>query len=255
MDFAKNYLEKYQNLLADEFQHFFFGCVYDKRDDFPIYTVLIDKEGRNLEVIGPDLPSKVMSVLYPTVYLNSDFLKEKYIKFAESYKKVVDPELSFGIVQTPFKLSAYRVCGDERVIKKLIFSEKLKGQKYLSLSLDIEEETFNFIVQHFKKWKGQVFYFPYMNNIHVVFKCPEKIESSKVSIYIEIGRFLKDKTLKKYNFLENSYKLPEMKVKDPAIAVFKVPADKILEIDFQQLYTNFIEKIEEIVEKIEKIEI
>jgi hypothetical protein len=66
---------------------------------------------------------------------------------------------------------------------------------------------------------------------------------------------LKEKVLKKYTFLENSYKLPEMKIKEPVIAVFKIPADKITEVDFQELYETMIEKISKIVLEIDKIEI
>ncbi len=33
-----------------------------------------------------------------------------------------------------------------------------------------------------------------------------------------------------------------MKIKEPVIAVFKIPADKITEVDFQELYETMIEK-------------
>jgi hypothetical protein len=253
--YAVNYLEKYNNLLADEFQHYFFASVFDKGYTFPVYTILVDREGRNIELLGPDHPSKVMSVLYPTLYPNASFLETEYKEIAQKYKKIVYPETSFGIVQAPLKLVAYRVNGDERFIKKLIFSEKLKGQNYLSLSLNINDQTLQFIIDYFKKWLNGVFYFPYLSDIHVVFRLPEYIESNKVSIYIELGRLLKEKVLKKYPFLENSYKLPEMRIKEPVIAVFKIPADKITEVDFQSLYEKMIDKISKIVLEIDKIEI
>ncbi len=46
----------------------------------------------------------------------------------------------------------------------------------------------------------EFFYFPYLSDIHIVYKLPENIESNKVSIYIELGRMLKEKVLKKYTF-------------------------------------------------------
>jgi hypothetical protein len=253
--YALSYLEKYNSLLADEFQHYFFASVFDKSNTFPVYTILVDKEGRNIEILGPDHPSKVMSVLYPTLFPNAIFLETKYKEIAQKYKKIVYPETSFGIVQSPLKLVAYRAYGDERFFKKLIFTEKLKGQNYLSLSMSINDKTLQFIIDHFKKWVDGVFYFPYLSDIHIVYKLPENIESNKVSIYIELGRMLKEKVLKKYTFLENSYKLPEMKIKEPVIAVFKIPADKITEVDFQELYETMIEKISKIVLEIDKIEI
>lgn len=253
--FGINYLEKYNNVLADEFQHYFYASIFDKSHTFPVYTVLVDKEGRSIEILGPDHPGKVMSVLYPTLFHNASFLETKYKNLALKYKKVVYPETSFGIVQAPLKLTAYRVWGDERLIKKLIFSEKLKGENFLSLSLSIDDQTLQFIIDHFKQWQNGVFYFPYLGDVHVVFRLPENVESSKVSIYIELGRILKEKTLKKYTFLDNSYKLPEMKIKEPVMAVFKVPAEKITAIDFQDLYEKFIDKISKIVKEIDKIEI
>lgn len=255
IEFAQNYLDKYQNYLADEFQHFFFGSVYDKNNKFPVFTMFLDKEGRYFKVLGPDMPNKVMSVLYPTKYYESDFLVKEYNDLAKFYNEIVQPELYFGIAQTPFKVSAYKVWGNERVIKKLTFSEKLKGQLFISLSSLISEDTVKFIIKNFKKWDENIFYFPYKSDIHVLFKLPENINSSETSIYIELGRILKEKVLKKYDFLENSYKLPEMKIKEPSMAVFKVPAEKILDVNFKSIYHEFISKIEKIVREINKLNI
>ncbi|PNR97892.1 hypothetical protein X928_09465 [Petrotoga miotherma DSM 10691] len=66
---------------------------------------------------------------------------------------------------------------------------------------------------------------------------------------------MKEKVLQRYDFLENSYKLPEMKVKAPALAVFKVPAERILYIDFKSIYDQFIKKTAKIVDQINKLEI
>ncbi len=55
----------------------FFASVFDKSNTFPVYTILVDKEGRNIEILGPDHPSKVMSVLYPTLFPNAIFFRNK----------------------------------------------------------------------------------------------------------------------------------------------------------------------------------
>jgi len=255
IEFAKNYLNKYKNLLADEFQHFFFGAVFDSEDKFPVYCIFVDEEGRVFETLGPDKPGKVMSVLYPTYYNDSDVLVKKYTELSRQYNKIVQPNTAFGIVQSPFKITSYKVWGSERLIKKLIFSEKLKGEEYISLYESITEENLKFIIEHYKQWDENVFYFPYLNDIHVLFKVPEHINSSEISIYIEIGRILKEKVLQKYDFLENSYKLPEMKVKAPSLAVFKVPAERILDIDFKSIHEQFIKKAAKIVDQINELEI
>ncbi|HBT51007.1 DUF4895 domain-containing protein [Petrotoga olearia] len=255
IEFAKNYLNKYKNLLADEFQHFFFGSVYDSEDKFPVYCVFIDEDGRVFETIGPDKPGKVMSVLYPTYYNDSEILVKKYTELSRKYNKIVQPNVTFGIVQSPFKITSYRVWGNERLIKKLIFSEKLKGEEYISLNQNITEEKLKFIIEHYKQWDNDIFYFPYLNDIHVLFKVPEHINGSEVSIYIEIGRILKEKVLRQYDFLKNSYKLPEMKIKAPSLAVFKVPADRILDIDFKSIHDQFIKKAAKIVDQINELEI
>jgi len=253
--FAKNYLNKYKNFLADEFQHFFFGSVYDSEDKFPVYCIFIDEEGRVFETLGPDKPGKVMSVLYPTYYNDLDILVKKYTELSRQYNKIVQPNTAFGIVQSPFKITSYRVWGNERLIKKLIFSEKLKGEEYISLHQNITDEKLKFIIKHYKQWEDDIFYFPYLKDIHILFRVPKYISSSEVSIYIEIGRILKEKVLQRYDFLENSYKLPEMKVKAPALAVFKVPAERILYIDFKSIYDQFIKKTAKIVDQINKLEI
>ncbi len=46
-------------------------------------------------------------------------------------------------------------------LKKLIFTEKLKGQNYLSLSMSINDKTLQFIIDHFKKmgrWSFFIFH-------------------------------------------------------------------------------------------------
>lgn len=255
IEFAISYLNKYKSFLADEFQHFFFGAVYDGEDKFPVYCIFIDEEGRVFETLGPDKPGKVMSVLYPTYYNDPDILLKKYTELSKQYNKIIQPDTAFGIVQSPFKITSYRVWGNERLIKKLIFSEKLKGEEYISLYQSITDEKLKFIIEHYKQWDDDIFYFPYLKDIHVLFKVPDHISSSEVSIYIEIGRILKEKVLRGYNFLENSYKLPEMKVKAPALAVFKVPADRILDINFRSIYDQFIKKTAKIVDQINELKI
>jgi hypothetical protein len=46
-----------------------------------------------------------------------------------------------------------------------------------------------------------------------------------------------------------------MKIKAPSLAVFKVPADRILDIDFKSIHDQFIKKAAKIVDQINELEI
>ncbi|MGM0641117.1 MAG: DUF4895 domain-containing protein [Thermotogota bacterium] len=250
-----SYLNSYKDKIADEFDHFFAVWIHDKFDKFPVLSYFTDKEGRVIRTLTSDAPNKVMSSLYPKDVEYEEELKKEYKKIAEENGFVVEPEVKASIVQSPFRVSAFELSGDERLIKKLLFSEKIKGLNYFSLSEKINEDIFNFILNHYKKYEEGVFFFPYMNEIHIFMKMPEKVPTEMKSLYIDIARILKSKLIEKYDFIENSYKLPEMGIKDHALCVVKLPTEKILEVDFMEIYNLFLDKIEKQIEIIKALKI
>lgn len=250
-----SYLKKYKDKIADEFDHFYSVWVYDKYEKFPVLSYFTDQEGRVIRALTPETPSKVMSSLYPKQVEYENELKEEYKKIAQEKGFVVEPIVKSSIVQSPFKVCAYKLSGDERLIKKLLFSEKIKGLNYFSLSEKITDEIFEFILNNYKKYDEGVFYFPYMNEIHLFMKLPEGVPTEWKSLYIDIARVLKTKLIEKYDFVESSYKLPEMGIKDHALCVLKIPTNKILDLDFKNIYQQFLKKIEKQIKEIRSIEI
>lgn len=250
-----SYLNKYKDKIADEFDHLYSAWVYDKYEKFPVLSYFTDREGRIIRTLTPDAPNKVMSSLYPKQVNYENDLKEEYQKIAQEKGVIVEPIVKASIVQSPFKVCAYDLSGDERLIKKLLFSEKIKGLNYLSLSEKIDDDIFKFILNNYKKYNNGIFYFPYMNEIHLFMKMPENLPTEWKSLYIDIARVLKSKLIEKYNFIESSYKLPEMGIKDHALCVIKIPAEKILYLDFQKIYNIFLEKIERQINEIKALDI
>ena len=250
-----SYLNKYKDKIADEFDHFYAVWIYDKFDKFPVLSYFTDKEGRVLRTLTSDAPNKVMSSVYPKDVEYEEELKKEYKTIAEEKGFVVEPQVKSSIVQSPFRVSAFKLSGDERLIKKLLFSEKIKGMNYFSLSEKIDENIFSFILNHYKIYEEGVFFFPYMNEIHIFMKIPDKVPTEMKSLYIDIARILKSKLIEKYDFIESSYKLPEMGIKDHALCVVKLPTYKILELDFIEIYRLFLNKIEKQIEMIQALNI
>ncbi len=255
INFAIEHIKSNKHKLADEFQHLFYTSIYDEEDQFPVLSIFVDEEGRGFETLTPDLPSKVMCNLYPVSNFYIEELSEKYKKLNENYGVKCKISCSSGIVQSPFKISAYTVEGDERLIKKLEFNEKLKGEYYLRLSKLISKEKLDFIIKNYKKWNNEIFYFPHMNYIHIVYKLKEDIPLNKRGISIEIAKLLKEKMFEKYPHIETSYKLPEMKIKETVLTVFKIKSDKIDIYDFNKFYETFNKKIKDIITQIAKFEV
>ena len=250
-----SYLKKYKDKIADEFDHFYSVWVFDKYEKFPVLSYFTDQEGRVIRSLTPDAPNKVMSSLYPKQVDYENELKEEYKKIAEEKGFIVEPVVKSSIVQSPFKVCAYDLSGDERLIKKLLFSEKIKGLNYLSLSEKIDDDIFRFILNNYKKYNDGIFYFPYMNEIHLFMKMPENVPTEWKSLYIDIARVLKSRLIEKYDFIESSYKLPEMGIKDHALCVIKIPTERILDLDFQKTYNIFLEKIEKQIDEIKALDI
>lgn len=250
-----SYIKNHKDKIADEFDHFFSVWVFDKYDKFPILSYFTDLEGRIIRTITSDAPNKVMSSLYPKEVKYEDKLKDEYKKIAEEKGFIVEPIVKASIVQSPFRVSAYDLSGDERLIKKLLFSEKIKGLNYFSLSEKVNDDMYIFILNHYKKYDNGVFFFPYMNEIHIFMKIPEEVPIEMKSLYIDIARILKTKLINKYEYIESSYKLPEMGIKDHALCVIKIPTDKILELDFIEIYRIFLEKIEKQIDLIKNLNI
>jgi hypothetical protein len=86
-------------------------------------------------------------------------------------------------------------------------------------------------------------------------KMPENIPTEWKSLYVDIARVLKSRLIEKYDFIESSYKLPEMGIKDHALCVIKIPTERILDLDFQKTYKVFLEKIEKQIEEIKALDI
>jgi hypothetical protein len=94
-----------------------------------------------------------------------------------------------------------------------------------------------------------------MNYIHIVYKLKEDIPLNKRGISIEIAKLLKEKMFEKYPHIETSYKLPEMKIKETVLTVFKIKSDKIDIYDFNKFYETFNKKIKDIITQIAKFEV
>ena len=247
-EYAQEYINSKKDKLADEFGHLFGYCVYDVNSSFPVMTYFFDAQGRFFKTLGPDQPKKVMSSLYPT---HTDFeaeLKSEYVKLAESYGKKVIPTVESFIHQSPFKIAAYTLEGDEAIIKKLTFSEKLKGEKYLLLSKYIDKESLLFLIQNYKKSFNGVYYFPYLNKVHTVFEIPQELETTYKGVSMEITSLMKTKVFKAYDFIKDSYKIPDMGIRKPVLTVVKIPAERILEISFSDLYLKLVSNIKQTIE-------
>lgn len=255
IDYGKSYLEQHKFKLADEFQHFFYVNINDIEEKFPSLSLFLDFEGRYFISLGPDIPSKVMNNLYPIQNFSNDFLESKYKKYMNKYSYNSNTKMTAGIVQSPFKIVSYDLEGDDRLIKKIIFNEKIKGKKYLSISKYIDEKQTDFIINNYKRIIDNIFYYPFLEYVHFVFFMPKNISSDDRVLASEISRKIKIKYINNYSFLENSYKLPEMKINTPILCVLKVHVLNLLKIDVKNIYNEIINKIYEIIENLNNYQV
>ncbi|BBE30566.1 hypothetical protein OSSY52_07070 [Tepiditoga spiralis] len=248
-----SHLKNNKGKLADEFQHLVYITVHDKDDKFPYITYYIDEEGRYLKVFGPDSPKSVMSTMFNIVSKNTEKIEKDYVNIAENYGISVKTEIIGGICQSPFKVYAYKLEGNETLIKKLTFSEKIRGERYFSLYKYMTEEKVNFIVKNYKKWNSNVFFYPFNGEVNIVFLMPKKYSFSQKALATEIGSIFKDKIILKYENIQKTYKDPAMKINQRILSIFKVKVEDILKYNFLELYVDFIKKIDKIIEDIENI--
>lgn len=248
-----DHLKNNKGKLADEFQHLVYITIYDKDNNFPYITYYVDEEGRYLKVFGPDSPKSVMSTIFNNTFEGIEKIEKDYISIAESYGVKVKPESIGGICQSPFKVYAYKLEGNDTLIKKFTFSEKIRGERYFSLYKYMNEEKINFIIKNYKKWNSNVFFYPFNGEVNIVFAMPEKYNFSQKALATEIGSMFKDKIISKYEDIQKTYKDPAMKINQRVLSVFKVKVENILKYNFLELYVEFIEKIDKVIEDIEKI--
>ncbi|MDO7976923.1 DUF4895 domain-containing protein [Oceanotoga teriensis] len=248
-------LSKYKNKLADEYDHLFHVCIADSENKVPCLSYFVDEQGRVFKTISAEPPKKVMSCLYPVDIDFKNELSDEYELFLLKNNKVANKVFYSGIVQSPFKFYPYILEGDERLIKKMKFKEKLNGEKNLSFDEIIDEDTFEQIMKKYKIISDNIYYHPYLDKIHIVFLLPKNIDIEKRGLMIEISRCLKNKILKNFDFLETSYKMPDMNLKDPALCAFKLRADYIKNIDFEDIYKSMINEIRKVINYIDDIDI
>ncbi|HOO74859.1 MAG TPA: DUF4895 domain-containing protein [Tepiditoga sp.] len=240
------HLRKYKEKLADEFDHYFCMTVKDTNNGFLTLNYIIDEEGRIIKILSVDTPKDVMSCLYPTEINFGDEFIEEYKNKAKEYEIAVNPEIFGVIVQSPFKLTALETEGDEKLIKKIIFKERLRGDKYLALSEKIKKDQKDFVCRNYKKETDGIYYFFYLNKMHVAFFIPEKYNFDEKSILVASAKIYKEKLISRYPELESSYKIPSMNFKNHSYCVLKTDIENIGNFDFESIYSemkNFMEKL------------
>lgn len=242
----KHFIEK-KDLLADEYDHLVGISIYDINNKFPSLNVFFDIEGRGFISLIPEKPSKYMSSLYPlSLEENNDIekLNNIYYNLALKYNKRISIKNTLSIFQSPFIIPSYYISGNEILIKKFLLSEKLKGKKYLSLHKDIDSELLDFILNSYNNWHlPDTFFYYDLNQVHIVFDIPKEINNT--SLAIELGKLAKSYIINKYSFLSDSYKIPDMNIKNPVLMVLKTDVFNIKNIDILSIKNDIFDKINE----------
>lgn len=243
-DIAVKCLYEKKDKLADEYDHLAFFSVFDINNKFPSLNLFYDNEGRFFLVLMPGKPSQYMSTLYPQKVDNKDIdiLTSEYFNLVKKYNKKVNVNVSMGICQSPLIIPTYYIKGNESIIKRYLLSEKIKGLKYISLYKEIDKELLDFILSSYNSFYYNGIYLYYTSNeVHYVFDIPEKYENK--TLVIELGKISKSYIMNKNDFLLDSYKIPDMNIKNPVLMVLKSKVWNIKKINISEIYDDIKDRI------------
>ncbi|KLO20888.1 MULTISPECIES: DUF4895 domain-containing protein [unclassified Marinitoga] len=249
---AIKYFNEKKDKLADEYTHLVAFSIFDINNKFPSLNIFFDNEGKYFLSLMPEKPSKYMSSLYPKLIDDEIIdLKEIYNNLAKKYNKKIKISANMSIYQSPIIIPSFFVQGDEILIKKYILSEKLKGLKYLSLYKYIDDKTLENILKTYNVWQKDIYYYYTLNEVHFVFGIPDKFKNK--SLVIEFGKLAKVYIKNKNPLFLESYKIPDMNIKEPVLMVLKTKIWNLKKINLIDVRNEIISKIDKSYDYIIKI--
>lgn len=232
--------------LDNAFGHFMTLVVQTSKGNAPVLSVFVDSEGRGYVGLSNSSPFETASALYR-------FPNEVENPFMEAFASFFgdETELTYhrAIFQSPLKLYFLAYYGNERLLRKEILKDSLRGKDYFRLSEVIDDTLFSICRENYRKWiefdDGEVLVFPFQNILKIAFGLPKINENIDRSIIMELSRLFRIEVTKQCDVLRNSSVTPDMNISRPVATVFEIdlvdskPVYERLEA-FYKYYSKFI---------------
>ncbi|WP_214079527.1 DUF4895 domain-containing protein [Mesotoga sp.] len=243
--YAKLVVER-SDRLDNAFGHFMTLVVQTSKGNAPVLSVFVDSEGRGFVGLSNSSPFETASALYR-------FSNEEEEPIVDDFSSVFEEgaELVFhrAIFQSPLKLYFLAYFGNERLLRKEILKDSLRGKDYFRLPEMIDDALFSICRDNYRRWiefdDGEVLIFPFQNILKIAFGPPKINESIDRSIILELSRLFRIEVTKKCGVLRNASVTPNMKIARPVSTVFEIdlveskPVYDRLE-EFYKFYSKFI---------------
>ena len=216
--------------LDNAFGHFMTLVVQPLRRDFPVLSIFVDSEGRGFCGLSNSSPFETASALYR-------FGKEEAEELMEAFKDFFgDTELTFqrAIFQTPLKLYFLSYYGNERLLKREILKDSLRGKEYFRLPEVVDGELIDICIKNYRRWldfpSGEVFIFPVQNVLKIAFGLPKAERNIDKSVVMELSRLFRSEVTRKHGVLRSASVTPDMRIDRPVATVFEIDLVQAREI-------------------------
>jgi len=239
-------VKDHSDRLDNAFGHFMTLVVQTPKGNAPVLSVFVDSEGRGYVGLSNSSPFETASALYR--FPNE--VENPYMEvFAGFFGDETELTYHRAIFQSPLKLYFLAYFGNERLLRKEILKDSLRGKDYFRLSEVIDDTLFSICRENYRKWiefdDGEVLVFPFQNILKIAFGLPKINENIDRSIIMELSRLFRIEVTKQCDVLRNSSVTPDMNISRPVATVFEIdlvdskPVYERLE-SFYKYYSKFI---------------
>jgi len=216
-------IDERSDRLDNNFSHFMTLVVQPAKTDFPVLSIFVDGEGRGFTGLSNSSPFETASALYRFGKEEAVELKEVFGGF---FGTGIDLNFQRAIFQNPLKLYFLAYYGNERLLKREILKDSLRGKNYFRFAESVDMELLDICIANYRKWiefsEGEVFVFPVQNIIKIAFGLPKAEEKIDRSVIIELSRLFRSEVTARHRDLRISSVTPDMRIDRPVATVFEI---------------------------------
>lgn len=134
-------LKNESHRLDDAFDHY--SSIVLVSQDRPCVSLFVDADGRIVMGLSYLDPSESASVPY-----RIEVDTKPFSRVYESIFEDVPREVKSKIFQSPIRTPFISICGEKRLLGKLLLKEKLNAQRFFSYAELISDDVFEYLLKH-----------------------------------------------------------------------------------------------------------